>query len=127
MSRIKSKGNRSTEGRLRAKIVRKGLRGWRLHPKGLEGRPDFAFEKQKVAVFVDGCFWHKCPDHFTQPKTNEKYWRAKINRNVERDREVQDALEGKGWRVLRIWEHEVKKDSNKALKRVEQALQTGKK
>jgi DNA mismatch endonuclease, patch repair protein len=69
-------------------------------------RPDIVFTRQKVAVFVDGCFWHRCPEHGTSPRFNSSYWQTKLDRNVERDREVDDALQADGWMTLRIWEHE---------------------
>lgn len=69
-------------------------------------RPDIVFTARKVAVFVDGCFWHVCPDHGRQPTTNEWYWSPKLERNVERDRRVNSALRQAGWWVVRIWEHE---------------------
>lgn len=68
-------------------------------------RPDIAFTARKVAVFVDGCFWHACPDHGSQPKNNEWYWSPKLARNVERDRAADAALEQAGWTVVRLWEH----------------------
>ncbi|WET79954.1 very short patch repair endonuclease [Amycolatopsis sp. QT-25] len=72
---------------------------------GVKVRPDVVFTARKVAVFVDGCFWHVCPEHGRQPTSNEWYWAPKLRRNVERDRRVTSALEGAGWRVVRIWEH----------------------
>jgi DNA mismatch endonuclease, patch repair protein len=68
-------------------------------------RPDIAFTSRKVAVFVDGCFWHACPDHGSKPKSNEWYWSPKLARNVERDRAADQALTAAGWTVLRLWEH----------------------
>jgi DNA mismatch endonuclease (patch repair protein) len=68
-------------------------------------RPDIAFTRRKVAVFVDGCFWHACPDHGSKPKSNEWYWSPKLARNVERDRAADDALVHAGWTVIRLWEH----------------------
>ncbi len=68
-------------------------------------RPDIAFTRRKVAVFVDGCFWHACPDHGSKPKSNEWYWSPKLARNVERDRAADDALVQAGWTVIRLWEH----------------------
>jgi DNA mismatch endonuclease (patch repair protein) len=68
-------------------------------------RPDIAFTSRKVAVFVDGCFWHACPDHGSKPRNNEWYWSPKLARNVERDRAADDALEQAGWTVVRLWEH----------------------
>lgn len=72
---------------------------------GARPRPDIAFTRSRVAVFVDGCFWHCCPDHGRPPKTNRSYWGPKLARNVERDRRDTLALEGAGWRVVRLWEH----------------------
>jgi DNA mismatch endonuclease, patch repair protein len=69
-------------------------------------RPDIVFTRQKVAVFVDGCFWHRCPEHGTSPRFNSSYWQTKLDRNVERDREVDAALQADGWTSLRVWEHE---------------------
>lgn len=68
-------------------------------------RPDVVFTRRKLAVFVDGCFWHQCPTHGTHPKDPTGYWTSKLRRNIERDAETTDALEAEGWSVLRIWEH----------------------
>ena len=70
-------------------------------------RPDFVFRRERLAVFVDGCFWHGCPEHFRRPKSRQKFWDAKFARNQERDRLVTRALRAAGWRVLRLWEHEL--------------------
>ncbi len=67
---------------------------------------DIAFTRHKVAVFLDGCFWHSCPDHGSSPRTNAEWWRAKLDRNIKRDRETTEHLCGLGWTVLRFWEHE---------------------
>jgi DNA mismatch endonuclease (patch repair protein) len=69
-------------------------------------RPDIAFAKQRIAVFIDGCFWHQCPEHATMPKANRGFWEPKLRRNVERDRENDAALQAMGWTVVRFWEHE---------------------
>jgi len=107
MSRIRGVGNRTTELAMMKLFRRYGFTGWRRrHP--LFGKPDFVFRQQKVAVFVDGCFWHGCPRHCRRPKSNRKYWRRKILRNQSRDRIVTRTLRRAGWRVLRIWEHELK-------------------
>lgn len=73
---------------------------------GLRSRPDVVFTLAKVAVFIDGCFWHMCPEHFVMPETNRDYWKPKIARNVERDRISSAQLSAAGWQVLRFWEHE---------------------
>ncbi|WP_232234534.1 very short patch repair endonuclease [Actinoplanes sp. N902-109] len=75
-------------------------------PDDVRVRPDIVFTARKVAVFVDGCFWHVCPEHGRQPTTNEWYWTPKLRRNMERDRRADAALTGAGWQVVRIWEHE---------------------
>ncbi len=83
--------------------------------KGLRRRADIVFTRQKLAVFVDGCFWHSCPDHATQPTSNADWWRDKLERNRDRDRETDRLLSEEGWRVLRIWEHE---DPHEAVDKV---------
>ncbi|TML54150.1 MAG: very short patch repair endonuclease [Actinobacteria bacterium] len=93
---------------LRSALHQRGLR-FRKHVALLERgrcRPDVVFPRQRVAVFVDGCFWHGCPQHGTRPTTNSDYWSAKITRNVGRDREHDLLLGSLGWHVIRIWEHE---------------------
>ena len=107
MSRIRSKGNRSTEIAMRMLLVRAGISGWRLHPKGVTGNPDFIFPETHLAIFVDGCFWHGCPECGHIPKSNRKYWQTKILRNMERDKRVRSQLRDDGWTVLGIWEHEL--------------------
>lgn len=75
-------------------------------PGGVRVRPDIVFTAKKIAVFVDGCFWHVCPEHGRQPTTNEWYWTPKLRRNMERDRAADAALTASGWQVVRLWEHE---------------------
>ncbi|MCP4141354.1 MAG: very short patch repair endonuclease [Chloroflexi bacterium] len=107
MSKIKGKGNKSTE-LLLASIMRKHhITGWRRN-QPVFGKPDFIFRKQKVAIFVDGCFWHCCPQHSNVPKNNREFWEKKLNANKERDLLVTKTLQKKGWNVIRIWEHELK-------------------
>lgn len=77
----------------------------RLEVPGLKVRPDIVFTRLRVAVFVDGCFWHACPEHGRPPTRNEWYWSPKLQRNVERDAEVTEGLESAGWHVIRVWEH----------------------
>ena len=103
MSRIRGRGNEKTELRL-ARLMRAGvIRGWRRHLP-IPGRPDFSFRRQKVAVFVDGCFWHGCPRCFRLPKQNRAFWKAKIEGNRKRDRSVNGRLRRLGWKVIRIRE-----------------------
>nr|WP_231932827.1 very short patch repair endonuclease [Micromonospora rifamycinica] len=90
---------------LRRELHRRGLR-FRVNHSDLPGRPDVAFSRAKVAVFVDGCFWHRCPQHGTVPRNNREWWQAKLDRNVARDRAKDAALAELGWVVLHVWEHE---------------------
>ena len=107
------RGNRKTgsrpEASLRRELHAKGLR-YRKNPSVRTSvgvvRPDLAFAGPKVAVFVDGCFWHSCPVHGNTPGTNRDYWEPKLRRNRERDRQVTEALTADGWVVVRVWEHE---------------------
>lgn len=111
MSRIRGRGNKDTEIALARLLRQNKITGWRRHLP-IFGRPDFAFPKQKLAVFVDGCFWHGCPRCYCRPKSNRKYWDAKIARNRERDRKVSRELRRLGWRVIRIWEHDLAEKSD---------------
>ncbi|MCX4093954.1 very short patch repair endonuclease [Nocardia sp. alder85J] len=94
----------------------------RLDLGSMKVRPDIVFTARKVAVFVDGCFWHVCPEHGRQPTTNEWYWTPKLRRNVERDRAADAALTGAGWQVVRLWEHE---SLDSAVARVTRVLASG--
>jgi DNA mismatch endonuclease (patch repair protein) len=96
------------EAQLRSVLHRAGLRFRKnVRPtKSIKCRPDIVFPRDRVAVFVDGCFWHGCPEHFHAPRTNTRYWGAKIARNMARDRRNDDELSRAGWEVIRIWEHE---------------------
>jgi DNA mismatch endonuclease (patch repair protein) len=124
MSCIRSSGNRDTELRLISIFRAHGIIGWRRNYK-LLGKPDFVFPRRRLAVFVDGCFWHGCPKHVRFPKTNRRFWREKITRNMGRDREVGRVLRGKGWRVLRVWEHALfRRWETRTVARVKRALQT---
>ena len=120
MSKIRSRGNKETELRLVALLRNAGISGWRRH-QALIGKPDFTFRLAHIVVFVDGCFWHACPRCFRPPKTNRKYWGAKIARNVRRDRMVTQALRKSGWRVVRIWSHQLSKP-NAVMARLRKAL-----
>jgi DNA mismatch endonuclease (patch repair protein) len=122
MSRIRSRGNQATELALAKLFRRHKITGWRRNQK-VFGKPDFIFAKHKLAVFVDGCFWHGCPKHGTQPKGNAAFWRKKISRNQIRDRLVTRTLRKAGWRVLRIWEHELtRKRQTRRLRRIGKEL-----
>lgn len=122
MSRIKSRGNLATEVKLVGIFRRNSIVGWRRHV-GLFGSPDFVFRKARVVVFIDGCFWHGCADHGSIPKSNRLFWRSKIRRNQERDELVVKTLRKQGWRVLRIWQHELRRENELlVVRRVQTAL-----
>jgi DNA mismatch endonuclease (patch repair protein) len=120
MSRIRGKGNEKTEVRLAMLLRKEGIGGWRRHLL-IPGRPDFAFRKQKVALFVDGCFWHGCPRCFRLPKQNRAFWKAKIEGNRRRDRSVNGRLRRLGWKVIRIRECQLK-HANRVVVRIQNAL-----
>ncbi len=101
------------ETRVRSALQRAGLRFWKdrsISLDGLRTRPDVLFPRARVAVFIDGCFWHCCPEHGSTPKANPQYWPAKLMNNVARDRLIDDALFGSGWTVVRVWEHDAAED-----------------
>jgi DNA mismatch endonuclease (patch repair protein) len=104
MAAIRSRGNKDTELKLASILRAAGITGWRRH-RALPGRPDFVFLSRRIAVFVDGCFWHGCPKHGREPGSNTKYWREKLARNKSRDRRVSRELNKAGWTVVRFWEH----------------------
>ena len=106
MSQVKQRGNLSTEKKLAEILKKRKITGWRRNHK-LAGNPDFVFLRQKIAVFVDGCFWHYCARHKKIPKSNRKFWREKLLRNRRRDKETNRILRSAGWRVIRFWEHDL--------------------
>ncbi len=119
MSKIKGKGNRSTELRMVALLRASAITGWRRH-LGLPGNPDFTFRREKVCVFVDGCFWHGCPACYRAPESNGAFWRAKVENNRARDSRTSKALRKRGYWVVRIWECDLGKPA--ALGKVKRAL-----
>src|SRR5690348_7484071 len=104
MSRIRSRGNRDTELALASLLRRVGITGWRRHLP-IFGRPDFVFRSARIAIFVDGCFWHRCPKCSNMPVNNRSFWATKLSGNIQRDKVVTKKLRRDGWRVLRLWEH----------------------
>lgn len=122
MSSIPGKNNKSTERRLHMAIVRNSIGGFTLHPQEVAGKPDIYFEKERLAVFVDGCFWHGCQRCGHLPKSNTKFWALKIQRNKERDRLTSKTLASAGTGVLRFWEHELKEDLHACVERVQRSL-----
>src|SRR5580658_5078353 len=104
---------------LRNALWKAGVRGYRKNPKGVPGRPDLVFTKHKLAIFVHGCFWHRCPTcNPTSPKTNSLFWSEKFRANVERDRRNVEALEAQGFRVLTIWECELNESVDTQVERI---------
>lgn len=115
MGAIKGKHNKSTEAKLRMALIKAGLKGWVLHPIGVFGNPDVFFRKEKLAVFVDGCFWHGCPECGHVPKTRAAFWKAKFERNQSRVKVVKSKLRKKAIKVVRFWEHTFEKPSQAKL------------
>ena len=124
MSAIRGKYNRSTELRLRMAFIRNRIKGWKLHAKELPGNPDFYFKNKRLAVFVDGCYWHGCPICGHIPKTRSRFWAEKIKLNQQRDRKGIHSLRKLGVSTIRIWEHELKENSNlnKVIDKISRAL-----
>jgi DNA mismatch endonuclease, patch repair protein len=115
--------NTGPEMKLRQALWRAGIRGYRISVKILPGSPDIAFQKRKVAIFVHGCFWHRCPKcSLTMPKTHSEFWEAKFVKNKLRDERVQQELEELGWMTMVIWECEIKKDVDSVVSRIKQLL-----
>ncbi|MBS1676236.1 MAG: very short patch repair endonuclease [Actinobacteria bacterium] len=107
MSRVRTRDT-APERELRSELHRRGFR-YRVDRrplKGVPGRADLVFGPARVAVYVDGCFWHSCPEHGTMPRSNEAFWQDKLARNRERDASVNALLSAAGWTVVRVWEHE---------------------
>lgn len=101
------KSESKLENKISKQLWSKGYR-FRKNVRTLFGKPDIAIKKYKVVVFIDSCFWHHCPEHGHYPRTNEEFWKKKLNRNMERDSEVSNFYLELGWNILRIWEHETK-------------------
>ncbi len=115
MAAIHSKNTHSTERRLRAGLAVARISGWRMNAKDLVGKPDFVFDDKKVAIFVDGCFWHGCKCKRLS-KTHRSFWKNKIETNIARDKRISRKLRRQGWRVVRIKEHELKASISKVVR-----------
>jgi DNA mismatch endonuclease (patch repair protein) len=121
MARVKGRGNAATEVLLAQALRKARVKGWRRNVV-LFGRPDFVFEARRLALFVDGCFWHSCPIHGSVPKSNREFWNKKLTRNRERDRQVDRTLRKLGWKPLRVWQHELR-DPEAVTRRIRKNLQ----
>lgn len=111
MSNVRSRGNRSTELRVQAVLEDEGIEGWEKHPSDILGKPDFFFPEFRLALFVDGCFWHACPKcDRNAPATRRQFWEEKIDTNRRRDNRTRRALRRQGYHVMRVWEHELKRE-----------------
>ncbi len=118
MSANKAK-NSKPELILRMLLSSTGVRGYRLHPKGVPGRPDIVFTKKMIAIFVNGCYWHHCPRcDLPLPKHNRSFWKKKFARNRVRDQEKIDLLRKDGWVSIVVWEHEIKRSPSSVAKKV---------
>jgi len=123
MSKIRGK-NTGPEIKLRKLLWSEGIRGYRIHYK-LPGKPDIVFTKKKIAIFIDGCFWHKCPVCFQEPETRKEFWMKKIQSNVERDKKVNKQLRNDGWAVIHIWEHEIRENPFLAIEMIREKISNG--
>ena len=135
MARIRSRGNSATEVAFLRLLRSNKITGWRRHiaiklPESIKAagsikrrvKPDFVFKAHRVAVFIDGCFWHGCPVHGTSPKANGEFWSVKLGANRTRDRYVNRALRKANWAVLRVWEHQLPKRGDLAMRRLSALL-----
>lgn len=127
MARVRGKGNKSTEGKVEATLATVGLTGWEKHPQDVPGKPDFFFRDHRLVVFVDGCFWHACPVCARRtPTARAEFWRKKIDENRRRDNRKRRRLRRQGYHVMRVWEHDLRKDTwlkrlRAMIRRVERA------
>lgn len=120
MSQIKSKDTKP-ELCLRKILLLSKIKNFRTNYV-LPGKPDLVFAKNKLAIFIDGCFWHKCPKCFVKPATRSKFWEEKIKKNVSRDKEINKTIRGLGWKILRFWEHEINMNPGKVVKKIAKKL-----
>jgi len=106
---------------VRKELFKRGYR-YRKNVKTIYGKPDIVLSKYKLAIFLDSCFWHSCPYHSNIPDSNRSYWIKKLERNKRRDIEVNKKLKKEGWKVLRFWEHSIKKDLLNVIKKIESSI-----
>lgn len=126
MAKVRSRGNLTTEISLAKALRRNGVTGWRRHvpirAAGRTLRPDFVFLHANLVVFVDGCFWHQCPLHRTTPASRRSYWLSKLRANKARDQRDNRNLRKAGWKVIRIWEHSIRRNPDRCVGRIVEAL-----
>lgn len=123
MSSIRAKSR--LEDKVAHELYKRGLR-YRRNSRKLVGTPDISIQKYKVVIFIDSCFWHSCPLHGNRPKTNTEYWEKKLDRNIEKAKEVNAYYEAHGWHILRVWEHELKEDFDGTIGRIEAFIMVAK-
>lgn len=124
MQNVKGKGNRTTEKRFRAALISSGISGWKINYQAIKGKPDIYFPEYKIAVFLDGCFWHGCDKCGHIPKKNNAFWSAKISRNKERDMQTTKHLKEDGYIVKRFWEHEITNSLKKCINEINDLILT---
>jgi DNA mismatch endonuclease (patch repair protein) len=116
MKKVKPAGNKTTELQMIKAFEDFKISGWRRH-YDVKGHPDFVFPKKRIAIFVDGCFWHGHDCRNTRPENNKEFWEKKRNRNIQHDKEITLRFESRGWTVIRIWECELKKKNREQLEK----------
>lgn len=120
MRLVRSKDTKLEEF-FRKELWKKGTR-YRKNPRGYYGKPDLAIKKKKTVIFLDSCFWHGCSKHCRLPKSNVNYWKNKIDRNIQRDKQVTQYYKDKKWTIIRLWEHEILKDAEGVVARVQKMI-----
>lgn len=113
MAKIRGRGNRSTERRMAALLRSRGISGWQMHRRDIPGTPDFYFPDLRLALFIDGCFWHQCPKCSTVPAQNGSFWADKLSKNVLRDRRIRRKLNRSGIHAWRVWEHDLEQKTTR--------------
>ena len=113
--------NTGPEIKIRKLLWLVGIRGYRIN-YNLPGKPDIVFTKKKIAIFIDGCFWHKCPICFQEPETRKEFWMKKIQSNIDRDKKVNAQLKDMGWTVMRFWEHEIRKNPSLVIDTIREKM-----
>lgn len=123
MSSIRAKSH--LENQVAHELFKRGLR-YRRNNRKLVGTPDISIQKYKVVIFIDSCFWHSCPIHGTRPKSNVEFWNKKLDRNIEKAKEVNAYYKEQGWQILRVWEHELKDDYAGTIGKIEAFISAAK-